>query len=245
LIGAHCDDIEIGMGGTLLEWIGGGTAIDVDWFVLTSTPERATEARAAAAAFLDGAVGARVTIHAFRDGFLPYDGPAVKEAFEDLKARVEPDVIFTHSRDDRHQDHRTVSDLTWNTFRNHLVLEYEIPKYDGDLGQPNAYAEVSAEHAHRKYEHLRRHYVSQADRDWFSESTFMGLMRIRGIEMRSGSGYAEGFTARKATLRPSAARIAREAQAPATSYDRNVAAPGRPQAATSTPAVAQRRRSRE
>ncbi|MGE3962227.1 MAG: PIG-L deacetylase family protein [Dehalococcoidia bacterium] len=198
-IGAHCDDIEIGMGGTLLELAERGDGVQVDWFVLTSTPERAAETRASAEGFLGGCAG-RVQVHAFRDGFLPYQAVEVKEAFEALKAEVQPDVIFTHSRDDSHQDHRFVSELTWNTWRNHAVLEYEIPKYDGDLGPLNAYVEVSEAHVRAKWELLREHYPSQHGRQWFSEDTFRGLMRLRGVEANTTSGFAEGFLARKLRL---------------------------------------------
>lgn len=199
-IGAHCDDVEIGAGGTLLQWASEGHLARVDVMICSSTPERAAEAREAAHAFLQDVPQVDVTVHAFRDGFLPHEGPAVKEAFEALKMLGTPDVILTHWRDDRHQDHRLVSDLTWNTFRDHLVLEYEIPKYDGDLGQPNAFVAVSQEHVARKWELLRQHYRSQGDRYWFTEDTFRGLMRIRGIEARSASGFAEAFTLRKASI---------------------------------------------
>ena len=199
-LGAHCDDIEIGAGGTLLEWSQGGALEHVDWVVCTSTPERETEARAAAEAFLRDVPQAEVTILRFRDGFLPFEGAALKEAFEDLKHRVSPDVVFTHAREDRHQDHRLVSELAWNTFRDHLLLEYEIPKYDGDLGQPGAFVEVSEANVSRKWEYLSRHFPSQADRHWFTEDTFRGLARLRGVEARSSSGFAEAFTLRKAAL---------------------------------------------
>ncbi len=139
-------------------------------------------------------------MHAFRDGFLRYEGAQVKEAFEALKTEGAPDVIFTHARGDLHQDHRTVSDLTWNTFRSHLIMEYEIPKYDGDLGQPNAYVEVSEANVHRKSDYLTAFYASQAERPWFSPSTFESLMRIRGVESNSPSGYAEAFHLRKVSL---------------------------------------------
>ncbi|MCK9495709.1 MAG: PIG-L family deacetylase [Dehalococcoidia bacterium] len=199
-IGAHCDDIEIGLGGTLLE-LARSEDVEVDWFVLTSTPERAQETLASADSFLGrhgGQYGSdRVRIHDFRDGFLPYQGIEVKEAFEALKAHVQPDVIFTHSRDDSHQDHRFVAELTWNTWRNHLIFEYEIPKYDGDLGPMSAYVEVSEEHVREKWELLRRHYPSQHSRQWFTEDTFRGLMRLRGVEANAPSGYAEAFRARK------------------------------------------------
>ncbi|MCB9491232.1 MAG: PIG-L family deacetylase [Dehalococcoidia bacterium] len=187
------------MGGTLLELVAGDTPVEVDWFVLTSTPERAEETRASAEAFL-GAGAGRVRVNTFRDGFLPFQAVEVKEAFEALKAEVSPDVIFTHSRDDSHQDHRFVAELTWNTWRNHAVLEYEIPKYDGDLGPLNAYVEVSEEHVRAKWDLLREHYPSQASRQWFSEDTFRGLMRLRGIEANTSSGFAEGFRARKLRL---------------------------------------------
>ncbi len=202
-IGAHCDDIEIGAGGTLLEWAAAGGLEHVDWLVCTSTPERAREAREAADAFLRDVPRSEVRILSFRDGYLPFEGAQVKDAFEDLKARLAgrpPDVILTHAREDRHQDHRLVSDLTWSTFRDHLVLEYEIPKYDGDLGQPNAYVEVSEGHVARKWDLLSRHHQSQASRYWFTEDTLRGLMRLRGIEARATSGFAEAFTLRKAPL---------------------------------------------
>ena len=198
-LGAHCDDIEIGAGGTLLEWAAQGASLAVHWVVFTSTPEREREATAAARAFLCGTVEAQISILRFRDGFLPYEGAAVKEAFELLKV-LSPDVILTHARDDRHQDHRIISDLTWNTFRDHMVLEYEVPKYDGDLGQPNCFVSVSPELVARKWEYLRHHYPSQVDHHWFSEDTFRGLMRLRGIEARAESGFAEAFTARKLAL---------------------------------------------
>jgi LmbE family N-acetylglucosaminyl deacetylase len=199
-LGAHCDDIEIGAGGTLLEWAASGVPLAVRWCVFTSTPERARETYASAGAFLRDVVSADVTVHGFRDGFLRYEGTEVKETFEALKAAPTPDLIFTHARGDLHQDHRTVSDLTWNTFRSHLILEYEIPKYDGDLGHPNAYVQISEENIRRKSEYLKAFYSSQGERQWFSTSTFEGLMRIRGIEVNSMSGYAEGFTVRKMHL---------------------------------------------
>lgn len=199
VLGAHCDDIEIGAGGTLLEWLQPERPIIVDWVVLTSTPERAHEARSSANAFLAGAAWSCVTIHSFRDGYLPYE-PAVKDSLEEIKGRINPDIVLTHSRHDRHQDHRTVSDLTWNTFRDHLVLEYEIPKYDGDLGQPNCFVPVSEANVARKWALLSEHYSSQAARPWFTADTFAGLARLRGIEARSPTGFAEAFDARKVAL---------------------------------------------
>ena len=157
---------------------------------------------AGAAAFGGGAV--EPVLHTFRDGFLPYLGEVVKDAFEDLKRLPDPDLVLTHARDDLHQDHRLVNDLTWNTFRNHLILEYEIPKYDGDLGRPNVYVPVSEEVAREKVELVADSFPSQAAKDWFDEGVFLGLMRLRGMEARAESGYAEAFTCRKLVLRAGA-----------------------------------------
>lgn len=190
------------MGGTLLELVQSDDPVVIDWFVLTSTPARAEETRASAEAFLGAGGSARVRIHAFRDGFLPYQAIEVKEAFEALKGDLSPDLIFTHSREDSHQDHRFVAELTWNTFRDHMVLEYEIPKYDGDLGPMNTFVEVSQDAVRGKWERLRDCYGSQADHHWFSEDTFRGLMRLRGVEANSSSGFAEAFRARKMLLSP-------------------------------------------
>jgi len=190
------------MGGTLLELVRSDEPVEVDWFVLTSTPARAEETLASAEAFLGPGASQRVRIHAFRDGFLPYQAIEVKEAFEALKGDLSPDLIFTHSRDDSHQDHRFVAELTWNTFRDHMVLEYEIPKYDGDLGPMNTFIEVSEDAVRGKWERLRDCYGSQADRHWFSEDTFRGLMRLRGVEAHANSGFAEAFRARKVLLSP-------------------------------------------
>lgn len=198
-LGAHCDDIELGAGGTLLE-LCAARPVAVDWVVLTSTPERAAEAQAGAHRFLAGAVECSVTVLGFRDGFLPYEGAAVKEAFEDLKGLPAPDLVLTHYRDDRHQDHRVVSDLAWSTFRDQLVLEYEVIKYDGDLGWPACYVPVSEESARRKWRYLAESYPSQAGRQWFSEDAVHGLLRLRGVEAGSGARLAEAFHVRKLTL---------------------------------------------
>jgi len=199
-IGAHCDDIEIGAGATILEWT--ETApVEVAWVVMTSTPARDAEAHEAATHFLASACSSSIKVHDFRDGFLPYTGAAVKEAFEALRRDFfNPDVILTHHREDRHQDHRLVSELTWNTYRDHFVLEYEIPKYDGDLTQPNSYVPIAEDRVARKWAYLNQHFVSQRDKPWFTEDTFRGLMRIRGIEARAASGFAEAFAARKVVL---------------------------------------------
>jgi LmbE family N-acetylglucosaminyl deacetylase len=168
----------------------------VHWVVFSATERRAAEARASAAEFLTGA-GADVQLHAFTDGFFPADIGTIKRVFEALKATISPDVVFTHTREDRHQDHVVLADLTWNTFRNHLILEYEIPKYDGDLGHPNLFVQIDDAARACKIEALLRHYASQGDKPWFSRETFDALMRLRGIECRSRTGYAEAFHARK------------------------------------------------
>jgi LmbE family N-acetylglucosaminyl deacetylase len=199
-IGAHADDIEIGCGGTLLRLVAEHTNLSVDWVVLSGLGERAGEATDSAAAFLQGAAETRVTVEQFRDGFFPYLGGAVKEFFEQLKSTVTPDLVFTHRLEDRHQDHRLVAELTWNTFRDHLVLEYEIPKYEGDLGHPNLFVPLEAELCERKVELLRKCFPSQAGRAWFADDTFSALLRLRGVESNAPSRYAEAFHARKLVL---------------------------------------------
>ena len=195
-IGCHADDVEIGCGGTLLALTRDHPEIEVTWVVLGAEGERAAEARASAEAFLANAARAEVMVHGFRDAYMPYYGESVKEAFEELK-RVEPDLVLTHTRADLHQDHRLASELTWNTFRDHLVLEYEIPKVDGDLGTPNLFVPVSREVAREKVDRLVATFASQRDKHWFDAEVFLGLMRLRGMECRSPTGFAEGFFARK------------------------------------------------
>jgi LmbE family N-acetylglucosaminyl deacetylase len=196
-VGAHPDDIEIGCGGTMLRLVAEHPGLRVDWLVLSGAGERADEAADSAAAFLEGAGRTRVMVERFRDGFFPYEGGAVKERFERLKAEVDPDVVFTHRLEDRHQDHRLVAELTWNTFRSHLILEYEIPKYEGDLGQPNLFVALEPEHGQRKVELLRKCFPSQAGRSWFSDDTFWALLRLRGVESGGPGRFAEAFGARK------------------------------------------------
>ena len=193
-IGSHADDIEIGCGGTLLRLARSVEALELHWVVLSASGERAAEARASAEAF-----GAVAEVQGFRDAFFRY-GPEVKEFFEELKGRFEPDLILTHHGEDRHQDHRLVAELTWNTFRDHLILEYEIPKYDGDLGTPNVFVPVSEEIAREKVKLVLDAFESQTEKHWFDEELFLGLMRVRGMEGRSPSGYAEAFTCRKLSL---------------------------------------------
>jgi LmbE family N-acetylglucosaminyl deacetylase len=195
-IGCHADDVEIGCGATLLALTRERPDLEVTWVVLAAAGDREAEARASAECFLTGAGSAEVVLHEFRDGFMPYHGEAVKEAFEELK-RVQPDLVLTHTRADLHQDHRLASELTWNTFRDHLVLEYEIPKVDGDLGTPNFFVPVSQAVAREKVERLLKSFATQRDKHWFDAEVFLGLMRIRGMECRSPSGYAEAFVARK------------------------------------------------
>jgi LmbE family N-acetylglucosaminyl deacetylase len=201
-IGCHADDIEIGCGGTILTLIRSHPEIEIDWVVLAASGDRAEEARSSAEAFLADAGAARVEVHPFRDGFLPYSNGEVKELFEELKGRVDPQLIFTHTRHDLHQDHRHACELTWNTFRNHLILEYEIPKVDGDLGAPNLFVPLTEEVARRKAALLAQHFPTQAGKHWFDQELFMGLMRIRGMEAIAPERYAEAFMCRKAVVAP-------------------------------------------
>lgn len=198
-LGAHSDDIEIGCGGLILSLVKGGKPLDVTWVVFSAPGEREKEARYGASLFLKRAARTQVLIHQFRDGHFPYEGPAVKAVFESLK-KIRPDVVLTHYRDDRHQDHRVLSDLAWNTFRDHLVLEYEIPKFDGDLGQPNCFVPLDRPTAARKARLLGQAFGTQRDKHWFSDETFLGLMRLRGMECRAPGGFAEGFYGRKVVL---------------------------------------------
>jgi LmbE family N-acetylglucosaminyl deacetylase len=197
-LGAHCDDIEIGCGGTILRLVAERRGLDVLWVVFCATPERAEEARSSAAAFLEGVPSRKVVIRDFRDGFLPYSGAVVKDEFESLKREFSPDLVLTHYRNDRHQDHRLVSELTWNTWRDHLILEYEIPKYDGDFGSPNFFAPLAPATLDRKVALLMKHFPSQAGRAWFAADLFRAVARIRGMESAAPEAAAEGFYCRKA-----------------------------------------------
>jgi LmbE family N-acetylglucosaminyl deacetylase len=168
--------------------------------VFSASPQRAIEAQTSATKFLDGAVRSEVIVKGFRDGFFPYVGADIKEFFEELKLSCTPDLIFTHFRDDRHQDHRLISDLTWNTYRDHLILEYEIPKYDGDLGCPNVFVPLDEAICRNKVQWIVEGFQTQHNRHWFTEDTFTALLRLRGIEAGAASGYAEAFYCRKAVL---------------------------------------------
>ena len=199
-LGAHSDDIEIGCGGTVLRLIQERPEIEFTWVVFSSTPERAEEAKRSATLFLSGAAKAEVIVKDFRDGFFPFLGHSVKEFFEQLKVACQPDLVLTHTDDDRHQDHRLISELTWNTYRDQLILEYEVPKYDGDLGRPNVYVPLSKDHVSAKVRHLVEAFETQTNKDWFTAETFRSLMRLRGLECRARDGYAEGFTGRKIVI---------------------------------------------
>jgi len=198
-LGAHSDDIEIGCGGTILRFAEQYPAAEFHWVVFSANGIRATEAEKGAALF-GGAHLKKPILKNFRDGFMPFVGTEVKEIFEGLKRMVSPDLIFTHSRKDAHQDHRLLAELTWNTFRDHLILEYEIPKYDGDLGQPSVFVPLEAEICQRKIGYLMDAFQSQHVKPWFKQDTFLSLMRLRGVECNSGSGYAEAFYCHKLVL---------------------------------------------
>ncbi len=199
-LGAHSDDIEIGAGGTILSMIETGARLNVRWCVLSGGGVRAAEAAAAAEAFLHGAAERQVEVASFEDSYFPSQSRAIKQWLIDVRGRFTPDVIFTHQRADAHQDHREVNQLTWNVFRDHLVLEYEIPKWDGDLGQPNAYMPLSKAIMEKKAALLDAHFGTQRSKDWFDKETFQGLARLRGMECRAPELYAEAFTMRKARL---------------------------------------------
>ena len=171
--------------------------LEVCWVVFASTPERAAEARASAADFLSGVSKWQVLVHEFRDGYLPYEGGRVKDAFEALKAEYAPDIVFTHYRDDRHQDHRLVSELTWNTWRDHLVLEYEVPKYDGDFGSPSSFVPLSHAQVDRKIDLILTHFRTQTHRHWLTRDLLRSVARVRGMECVATEGLAEAFYVRK------------------------------------------------
>ncbi|HZO09297.1 MAG TPA: PIG-L deacetylase family protein [Myxococcota bacterium] len=194
-LGAHCDDIEIGCGGALLALRERAPGARIHWATFTGDAQRRLEARESARSFLGAGALERVRGYEFSDGFLPWEGARVKACFEALKRELEPDLVFTHAQGDRHQDHRLVAELTWNTWRDHLILEYEIPKYEGDLGHPNAYVGLAPELAERKLKLLLGAYPSQAGKHWFDAETLRGLMRLRGVECREP--FAEAFHARK------------------------------------------------
>lgn len=199
-IGAHSDDIEIGAGGTILELARQYPSARVAWHVLAAKGSRANEARASAAVFTDGFSHAEVHVHEFVDGSFPVQLTEIKAALETARDSFRADIVLTHYRGDLHQDHRTVAEVTWQTFRDQLILEYEIPKYDGDIGRPNAFFPISENARQKKLSTLEKCFESQRGKDWFDEAVFSAMMRIRGVECRSSSGYAEAFYCRKAVL---------------------------------------------
>lgn len=199
-LGAHADDIEIGCGGTLLKLTEQNRDVTVHWVVFSATPPRVREAKRSAGIFLQSAHAKNVVIKNFRDSYFPFMGERIKKFVQQLGHEVSPDLIFTHYRKDLHQDHRLLSELTWNAFRNHLILEYEIPKYDGDLGAPNAYVHLSQDVAKRKVRHICEQFKTQRSKQWFSEDTFLALLRLRGIESNSPGKYAEAFYCPKTLL---------------------------------------------
>jgi len=199
-VGAHCDDIEIGCGASLLRLQAHDRKVTVDWVVLCGSADRRKETLSALNMFLEPRNRGECLHGGFPDGRLPAVYSSVKDYFESLKERARPDVIFCHEREDRHQDHRIVNEMVWSTFRDHLVLEYEIPKWDGGLGQPNLYIPVDERQVLAKADALLEAYPSQAGKDWFKRDVFVALMRMRGLECRSPSGYAEAFHARKIRL---------------------------------------------
>lgn len=199
-LGAHSDDIEIGCGGTILRLAAEYPDLCFYWVVFGASGPREEEAKASAAEFLANAKESRVIVEGYRDGFFPYHGAEIKDYFERLKREISPTLIFTHYRNDLHQDHRLLCELTWNTFRNHLILEYEIPKYDGDLGSPNFFVHLDEAQCQRKVDALLDHFQTQGNKDWFTRETFYALMRLRGVESKAPSGYAEAFYGRKITI---------------------------------------------
>ena len=198
-LGAHSDDIEIGCGGTLLKLGRECSELEVMWVTFSAEGPRRSEAKASAKAFLPKALRPRIQIENFHASYFPFQAEKIKNVFESLK-EFRPDVVFTHHREDRHQDHRVVSDLTWNTFRDHLILEYEVPKYDGDLGVPNLFVQLEKQLSRRKARNVCRYFQTQANKHWFSEDTFLALMRLRGMECASPTGYAEAFYCRKSVV---------------------------------------------
>lgn len=200
-LGAHADDIEIGCGGTLLQLLASRDDVHVTWVVFSSPGERGREAREGASRFLRQAAQREVVVMDFRDGYFPWQGAQIKEAMEALRREsADPDLVFTHYREDRHQDHRTISDLSWNTWRHHTLVEYEIPKYDGDLGAPNCFVPLSRETGALKARHICEVFNSQRHKPWMTEDTFEALLRLRGLECAAPQGWAEAFHCRKLAL---------------------------------------------
>jgi LmbE family N-acetylglucosaminyl deacetylase len=196
-LGAHSDDIEIGCGGTILRWLDEYPSAEVYWIVMAASGERRTEAVQSANLFLANARKKEIVVKEFRDGYFPYMGTEIKDFFEELKRKYSPDIVLTHYREDLHQDHRLISELTWNTFRSHLILEYEIVKYDGDLATPNLFIHLTESIVQRKIRAILECFHSQKDKRWFTEDAFSSILRLRGIESNAPGKYAESFYCRK------------------------------------------------
>jgi LmbE family N-acetylglucosaminyl deacetylase len=199
-LGAHADDIEIGCGGTLLQLVEANPQLHVSWIVFSANERRHDEALDSAKRFLGGAASRGIEIFDYRDSYFPDQWSQIKERIAGLAQSLSPDLTFTHRLDDRHQDHRVIAELTWCAFRNHFVLEYEIPKFEGDLGQPNFYSPLARRECDEKITNLVECFPSQADKQWFDPELFRGLMRLRGSECHAPNGYAEAFHCRKATF---------------------------------------------
>ena len=196
-LGAHSDDIEIGCGGTILRFIEAAPKAQFRWIVFSGNENRNREAQQSASAFLNEIESKQIDIYNFRESYFPFIGAEIKDCFEKTKQEFSPDIIFTHCNNDAHQDHILISQLTWNTFRNHFIMEYEIPKYDGDLGTPNLYVHLDESLVQRKTDFLCDFFKTQKEKLWFSEKNFRSIMSIRGIESNSPTSYAEAFYCRK------------------------------------------------
>lgn len=199
-LGAHCDDIEIGCGGTILQLVERKPELEFLWVVFSGDARRAAEAKRCAQLFLKGAAKKKIVVKRFRDSFFPYQGAVIKQFFVGLQKQFSPDLVLTHYRHDLHQDHRLISELTWNAFRNHLILEYEIPKFDGDMGAPNCFVALDEAACRKKIRHVLEAFPSQKSKQWFTEDTLRAILRLRGIECNSPGKYAEAFYGRKILL---------------------------------------------
>lgn len=198
-LGAHSDDIEIGCGGTILRLATEYSKCVFHWVVFSAIGVRGEEAQRGAKLFTGGETLQGLLLKTYQDGLMPFVGAEVKAVFEELKS-ISPDLIFTHNRNDAHQDHRLLAELAWNTFRDHLILEYEIPKYDGDMGRPSVFVPLASEFCEKKVRYIMDTFQSQHSRRWFQSDTFFSLLRLRGMESNSPSGYAEAFYCRKLVL---------------------------------------------
>lgn len=196
-LGAHADDIEIGCGGTILKLIEEAPESQFYWVIFSVDQKRSKEAYESANFFLNGVKLKKIDVQQFRESYFPFIGSHIKDYFEKLKKEFSPDIIFTHHYEDAHQDHRLIASLAWNTFRDHFILEYEVPKYDGDLGNPNLYVHLNESHIQRKINSILKTFETQKKKMWFTEETFKSILRIRGMESNSPSKYAEAFYCRK------------------------------------------------